>query len=85
MDHYAADENYFTEEGLQEGHEALVEKLDERKRQQLEEKRQRKAERRAAQRAEQQRHMRRRRTMLIIAALTLIGGIGGWMLSLFAF
>ncbi len=85
MDHYAADENYFTDEGLQKGHEALVEKLDEKKRQHVEAKQQRKAEQQAARRAEHERQLRRRRTILMIAVLTLIGGIGGWMLSLFAF
>ncbi|NBB74109.1 MAG: hypothetical protein GVY35_10560 [Bacteroidetes bacterium] len=80
MDHYAADENYFTDEGLQESHQTLVQKLDERKRQHLEEKQRRRAKREAA---EQRRRGQRRNTVLIVTAVTIVGLVGGWVLSLF--
>jgi len=82
MDHYAADENYFTDEGLQKSHETLVQKLNERKQQHLEEKR-RRAKRKAAQHGEQRRQGQRRRTVLIVTAVTVVGLVGGWVLSLF--
>lgn len=81
MDHYAADENYFTEEGLEEGHETLVRKLNEKKQQHAEEAKQRRAQRRAAQRAERRRQSQHRRWVLIITAVTLVGLVGGWALS----
>lgn len=85
MDHYAADENYFTDEGLQKSHETLVQKLNERKQQHLEEKRRRRAQRKAAKRVAQRRRGQRRRTVLIVTAVTLVGLVGGWVLSLFVF
>lgn len=83
MKHYAADENYFTEEGLQEGHESLVHKLEEKQRQHAEAERRRAAEHRAEQRKEQRRRSHRLRMVVTITVVTLLGVAGGWALSLF--
>jgi len=82
MKHYAADENYFTEEGLREGHESLVDKLEEKQRQHAEAERRRAAEHRAEQRKEKRRRSRRLRMVVITTVVTLLGVAGGWALSL---
>lgn len=77
MDHYAADENYFTEEGLQRGHDDLLRKLDEKKREHA----QRQAEQKQRDQANAQSHPIR--STLLVVAIILMGLAGGWLLSLF--
>jgi hypothetical protein len=80
MDHYAADENYFTEEGLQQGHADLVQKLEEKKEAHIQQKTKRK--RRAVAQA-QQAARRTRRSILIAIGIAVAGVVGGWLLSTF--
>lgn len=78
MDHYAADENYFTEEGIEQGHQTLVEKLEAKKRKAEAQKRRRRKERQA-QAATKRRNERRRAVLaLAVIGVALAGAALGW-------
>jgi uncharacterized membrane protein YgcG len=74
MDHYAADENYFSEEGIQEGHDALLAKLDAKKRRSK-----RRARQRAAQRRSPASDRRRRHALLLFVSVTALCFAAGWL------
>lgn len=78
MDHYAADENYFTEEGIEQGRDELLRKLDAKKKAHRE--RQAARKRRAASSSSEGSSAR---SVLIVILIALVGMAGGWMISLF--
>lgn len=79
MDHYAADENYFTEEGIKQGHEDLLRKLEAKK--EAHEKR------RAAHKEDTAPSPSKEgfsaRSALIVVLIALAGIAGGWILGLY--
>jgi len=77
MDHYAADENYFTEEGIEQGREELLRKLDAKK----EAHDQRRAARNQRATPSSAEGVSARSVFLVIL-IALVGMAGGWMLSL---
>lgn len=78
MDHYAADENYFTEEGIKQGHEDLLRKLEAKK--EAHEKR------RAAHNEDAAPSPSKgfsARSALVVVLIALAGMAGGWILGLY--
>lgn len=78
MDHYAADENYFTEEGIKQGHEDLLRKLEAKKEAH---------EKRRAAHSEDTAPSPSKgfsaRSALVVVLITLAGIAGGWILGLY--
>ena len=74
MDHYAAHENYFSEEGIQAGHDALIAKLDAKKR---------RSERRARQRTAKRRapasNRRCRGALPLLVGIAVLSFAAGWL------
>jgi uncharacterized membrane protein YgcG len=78
MDHYAADENYFTEEGIKQGHDDLLHKLEAKKK--AHGQRQAARNRRASSSSATGFSAR---SALVVVLIALASMAGGWMISLF--